>query len=160
MEILLELHMPHLPDIQSSFILNARACSKIRDGLLLSGKVDYGWFGITVSRKLNQKNGFNIEIRSVLSESKLQEGDLIIKIGNKEIFNRGDIVDATFYARPGTFVEFLVLRNGKELTVPVRVSRRPPSVPDKISTKNTSLKAQSLNPSIESTKSLESKKTE
>jgi S1-C subfamily serine protease len=149
-----------LPDLKSSFILNARACSKIRDGLLLSGKVDYGWFGITVSRKLNQENGFNIEIKSVISESKLQEGDLIIKIGNKEIFNRGDIVDATFYARPGTFVEFLVLRNGKELTVPVRVSRRPPSVPDKISTKNTSLKAQSLNPSIESTKSLESKKTE
>ncbi len=149
-----------LPDIQSSFILNARACSKIRDGLLLSGKVDYGWFGITVSRKLNQKNGFNIEIRSVLSESKLQEGDLIIKIGNKEIFNRGDIVDATFYARPGTFVEFLVLRKEKELTVPVRVSRRPSSVSNKISAKTNSLKAQSLNPKKKSAETLESNKTE
>jgi serine protease DegQ len=122
-----------LPDLKSSFILNARACSKIRDGLLLSGKVDYGWFGISVSRKLNKNNGFNIEIKSVMEGSKLQERDLIIKIGGKQIFDRGDIVDATFYARPGTFVEFQVLRQNKEITIPVRVSRRPSPISNKIS---------------------------
>ena len=52
-----------LPDLRSSFILPAKACSKIRDGLILSGKVDYGFFGIAVTRKLNKKNGFNIEIQ-------------------------------------------------------------------------------------------------
>lgn len=149
-----------LPDLSSSFILNARACSKIRDGLLLSGKVDYGWFGITVSRKLNKNNGFNIEIKSVIPESKLQEGDLIIKIGGKQIFDRGDIVDATFYARPGTFVEFQVLRENKEITVPVRVSRRPSSVSNKISASTNTSKVEGLNPSIDPPENSELNMTE
>ena len=114
-----------LPDLRSSFVLPAKACSKIRDGLILSGKVDYGFFGITVTRKLNQKNGFNIEIQSVHSNSKLQKGDILLKIGNSEILERGDIIESTFYARPGTFVEFLINRDGKELTIPIRVTLRP-----------------------------------
>ena len=116
-----------LPDLRSSFILPAKACSKIRDGLILSGKVDYGFFGITVTRKLNQKNGFNIEIQSTHLNSKLQKGDILLKIGNTEIFERGDIIESTFYARPGTFVEFLIKREGKELTIPIRVTLRPAS---------------------------------
>ena len=114
-----------LPDLGSSFILPSKACSRIRDGLILSGEVDYGWFGITVTRKLNAQNGFDIEIKSVGSSSKLKVGDILLKIGNTEIFERGDIIDSTFYARPGTFVEFLIKRDGKELIIPTRVSPRP-----------------------------------
>lgn len=114
-----------LPDLRSSFILSAKSCARIRDGLLLSGNVDYGWFGITVSRTINKQNGFNIEIKSVGNNSKLKKGDVILKIGNTEILERGDIVEATFFARPGTFIEFLIKRADKKLTVPVRVSSRP-----------------------------------
>jgi S1-C subfamily serine protease len=114
-----------LPDLGASFILPAKACARIRDGLILSGKVDYGWFGITVTRKLNAKNGFNIEIKSVGTNSKLKIGDILLKIGKTEIFERGDIVESTFYARPGTFVEFLIDRDGKEMVIPTRVSPRP-----------------------------------
>jgi S1-C subfamily serine protease len=114
-----------LPDLGASFILPAKACARIRDGLILSGKVDYGWFGITVTRKLNSQNGFNIEIKSVGSNSKLKIGDILLKIGKTEISERGDIVDSTFYARPGTFVEFLINRDGKEMVIPIRVSPRP-----------------------------------
>jgi putative serine protease PepD len=114
-----------LPDLGASFILPAKSCSKIRDGLILSGKVDYGWFGINVSRRLNNQNGFNIEINSVGPNSKLKNGDILIKIGNKEIFEMGDITESTFYARPGTFINFLIKREGKELSIPIRVSSRP-----------------------------------
>ena len=79
------------------------------------------------ARKLNKKNGFNIEIQSTHSNSKLQKGDILLKIGNTEIFERGDIIESTFYARPGTFVEFLIKREGKELTIPIRVTVRPAS---------------------------------
>lgn len=119
-----------LPDLRSSFILPAKACSRIRDGLMLSGEVDYGWFGITVTRKLNSQNSFDIEIKSANSNSKLISGDILKKIGNTSIYERGDIIDSTFYSRPGTFVEFLVEREGKELTIPVRVSPRPISEKD------------------------------
>ena len=113
-----------LPEIQSSFILNARACSRIRDGLLLYGKVDYGWFGITVSKKLNEQNNSYMEIKSASPDSKLKFGDKLIKIGNKQISDRGDIVESTFFAKPGTFVKFLINRDGKEMTIQVKVSKR------------------------------------
>ena len=117
-----------LPDLKSSFILPAKACSRIRDGLILSGSVDYGWFGVTVTRKVNNQNGFNIEIKSPGLNTKLKEGDILVKIGNTSIFDSGDILDSTFYARPGTFVEFFVVRNGKELIIPIRVAPRPSQV--------------------------------
>lgn len=119
-----------LPDLRSSFLLPANACSRIRDDLLLSGKVNYGWFGITTNRKLNAKSGFDILVDGFVegspgADSKLQKGDLLKKIGGVAISNRGDLANASFFSRPGTFVEFLVDRKGKEFTIPVRVGSRP-----------------------------------
>jgi len=119
-----------LPDLRSSFLLPANACSRIRDDLLLSGKVNYGWFGIMTNRKLNVKNGFDILVDGFVegspgAESKLQKGDLLKEIGETVIRNRGDLANASFFSRPGTFVEFLVDREGKELTIPVKVGDRP-----------------------------------
>ncbi len=113
-----------LPDLRSSFILPAKACAKIRDGLILSGKVDYGWFGITVSQKINDRNSSNIIVQTVGDSTKLKQGDVLLKIGNNKIVKRKDIVESTFYARPGTFVEFLIRRDGEELKIPVRVLSR------------------------------------
>ena len=71
-----------LPDLQSSFLLPAKACKRLRDDLLLSGQVDYGWFGITTTRKLNQENSFDIVINgfvddSPAKDSKLKVGDIL-----------------------------------------------------------------------------------
>jgi len=97
--------------------------------LLLKGKVDYGWFGITTTRKLNPENGFDILIDGFVegspgASSKLRSADLLKEIGGASIRNRGDLANASFFARPGTFVEFLVKRDGKELTIPVKVGSR------------------------------------
>ena len=82
------------------------------------------------NRKLNVKNGFDILVDGFVegspgSESKLQKGDLLKEIGGIVIRNRGDLANASFFSRPGTFVEFLVDREGKELTIPVKVGDRP-----------------------------------
>jgi S1-C subfamily serine protease len=58
-----------LPDLQSSFLLPAKACKRIRDDLLLSGQVEYGWFGITTTRKLNQANSFDVVINGFVDDS-------------------------------------------------------------------------------------------
>jgi S1-C subfamily serine protease len=119
-----------LPDLRSSFLLPANACSRIRDDLLLKGKVDYGWFGITTTRKLNPENGFDILIDDFIDGSPgalstLKKGDVLRKIAGTVIRNRGNLANASFFARPGTFVEFVVAREGKELVVPVKVASRP-----------------------------------
>ena len=119
-----------LPDLRSSFLLPASACSRIRDDLLLKGKVDYGWFGITTTRKLNLENGFDILIDDFIDGSPgalstLKKGDMLREIAGTVIRNRGNLANASFFSRPGTFVEFVVERDGKQLKIPVKVVARP-----------------------------------
>ena len=124
-----------LPDLRSSFVLPAKACARIRDDLLLTGQVDYAWFGVTVIRKLNARNGFDVVVEGAVegspaAASDLRKGDRLLRIGEYKIRNRGDVAHSAFYARPGQFVTFIVSREGKELEIPLRVSTRPrPSTP-------------------------------
>ena len=118
-----------LPDLSASFLLPAEACLRVRDGLLFSGAVDYGWFGVTVSRKLNLKNSFEIVVQGTVdgspaSKSSLKVGDVIKKIAGEEVTNRGDLAHAAFFAKPGTVVEFVVFRDGEEVKVPIKVEKR------------------------------------
>ena len=119
-----------LPDLQSSFLLPAKACKRIRDDLLLSGQVEYGWFGITTSRKLNQANSFDVVINGFVDDSpakisKLKIGDVIISVGGVSIQTQGDLANASFFAEPDTILEFRVKRDGKEIIVPLKVTIRP-----------------------------------
>ncbi|MEK9773690.1 MAG: S1C family serine protease [Opitutae bacterium] len=118
-----------LTDLGSSFILPADACLRIRDGLMLSGKVDYGWFGVTVSRKLNSQNSFDIVVEGTVdgspaSKSYLKKGDRIKKIGSVDVLDRGDLAHAAFFAQPGTVLTFLVNRDDKVVSVPIKVEKR------------------------------------
>jgi serine protease Do len=119
-----------LPDLRSSFVLPATACQRIRDDLIFSGNVDYGWFGITTTRKLNDSNGFNVVIQGLLenspaAKSKLKIGDIIRKIDGKEIKKQGDLANTAFFSRPDNIVEFFVFRGDKEFSIPVQVEKRP-----------------------------------
>ena len=118
-----------LPDLSASFLLPAEACLRIRDDLLFSGSVDYGWFGVTVSRKLNDENSFEIVVQGMVegspaSKSNLKVGDIIRKIGGQKVSNRGDLAHAAFFAKPGTLIELFVSRDGKDVVVPVKVEKR------------------------------------
>ena len=103
---------------------------RIRDDLLLSGKIDYGWFGVTTNRKINLENSFDLVIDdfvpdSPASLSKLKKGDILKRIAGTSITSPGDLAHASFFAKPGTFVEFVVEREGNELIIPVKVGSKP-----------------------------------
>ena len=96
---------------------------------MLSGKVDYGWFGVTVSRKLNKSNSLDIVVEGTVdgspaSKSSLKKGDRIEKIGSVKVFDRGDLAHAAFFAKPGTVITFLVNRDEKMVSVPIKVEKR------------------------------------
>ncbi len=119
-----------LPDLKSSFLLPAKACKRIRDDLLLSGGVEYGWFGITTTRKINDTNSFEVVINGFIDDSPAQKsnlkvGDVLLNVGNYEIYSQGDLANASFFSEPGTILDFKVKRNGKELSIPLSVKSRP-----------------------------------
>ena len=119
-----------LPDLQSSFLLPAKACKRIRDDLLLSGQVEFGWFGITTTRKLNQSNNsFDIVISGFIDdsparESNLEVGDVLLEVGGVSIETQGDLANASFFAVPETILEFKVKRDVKEIIIPLKVAIR------------------------------------
>tara|TARA_Y100001934_G_scaffold281611_1_gene391924 strand:- start:4132 stop:5253 length:1122 start_codon:yes stop_codon:yes gene_type:complete len=118
-----------LPDLRSSCVLPASAVLRVRDDLLFSGKVSYAWFGLTVSSMIVD-GGLRVQVDEILEDSPvagsgIRKGDLLLKIGDHRVERRGDVATASFFARPGQFVNFLVQRGSEELEIPVRVSGRP-----------------------------------
>ena len=61
---------------------------------------------------------------SPASKSALKKGDCIKKIGSVEVVDRGDLAHAAFFAKPGTVVPFVVRRDDKTVSVPIKVEKR------------------------------------
>ena len=114
----------------SLLFASCKSLQRIRDDLLLSGQVDYGWFGITTTRKLNQENSFDIVINgfvddSPAKDSKLKVSDILHTVGGVSIKTQGDLANASFFAEPDTILEFKVKRDGKYFMIPLKVTIRP-----------------------------------
>jgi serine protease Do len=54
-----------------------------------------------------------------------QLGDVILAVGGKKVANTDDLQNAMQDKKPGETVELEVLRQGRRVTVPVRLSERP-----------------------------------
>ncbi|MEX2381520.1 MAG: S1C family serine protease [Opitutales bacterium] len=116
-----------LPEIRSSYILPARAILRIRDDLLFSGSVSYGWIGV---EGLQERAGGGVLIEGVIpetpaAEAGLKPGDILVSIGEKEIRSERDARDASFFHRVGEFMEIKVRRDGVVHEYPVKVIARP-----------------------------------
>ncbi len=123
-----------LPDLRSSCILPASAVLRVRDDLLFSGKASYAWFGLTVKSQISVDEGLRVVVDEIIENSPaagsgILKGDQLLKIGDHQVKRRGDVANASFFARPGQFVNFLVRRDSEELEIPVRVSGRPVNPP-------------------------------
>jgi C-terminal processing protease CtpA/Prc len=68
-------------------------------------------------------NGFVDD--SPAEKSKLKIGDVIMSVGVVAIHTQGDLANASFFAEPGTILEFKVKRDDKEIIVPLKVTIRP-----------------------------------
>jgi len=57
-----------------------------------------------------------------------QIGDVILSVGGKKVTSTDDLQNALQDKKPGQSVDVEVLRNGNRVTVPVRLSERPPEL--------------------------------
>ena len=123
-----------LPDVQGSYAIPARAALRIRDDLLFSGEVTYGWVGFEVAVQKTLAEGSRIVIREVFSDSPADKAgllpdDVLRRIADHEIRTVNDLRNAIFYTRIGQYVGITVDRDGQEVGFNIRMVARPPDEP-------------------------------
>ncbi|MCD8481688.1 MAG: S1C family serine protease [Verrucomicrobia bacterium] len=65
---LLGLQVGSLPELRATYMLPARAALRIRDDLLFSGEVRYGWIGFEVREESSIVSGPSLVINSIIPE--------------------------------------------------------------------------------------------
>lgn len=119
-----------LPEVRSSYILPARAMLRVRDDLLFSGSVEYGWIGMELEERVDRRLGRHIIIKHIspgtpAAEAGLRAGDHLVKMGDVTIRRSDDVRNANFFHRVGDFIDLRVKRDSETLEFAVRMVARP-----------------------------------
>lgn len=120
-----------MDDGSSTFALPITAAKKVQKDLMDFHAARYGWTGLTIAVvDKPMAEGQGIAVRDVYQgypghQSGIQSGDLILKIGTKEIRSPADVMNATFYLSIGENVDFTIQHEGETKVVPVKVVERP-----------------------------------
>lgn len=120
-----------MEDGSSTYALPITAAQKVEKDLMAYHAPRQGWTGLTIEVNNQLHNeGEGIKIRDVFSGcpghvAGIQTGDVLLKIGDKEIKNPADVMNATFYLSIGETVNYTISRDGESKVIPVKVSPRP-----------------------------------
>lgn len=112
--------------------LPATAIDKVASDYAAHGGLRPGWLGATVEPFVPSVDTSAPVVTDVAPDSPaksagLQPGDILVRIGNREIPSAPDAMDAAFYLKPGQAVDLVVRRDGDLLTLPATVSDHPAS---------------------------------
>ena len=106
------------------------------DSLISDGKLKYGWVGVqltsadeTVMKALGvgDKAGalaIDVFLGSPAFKGGIRPGDFVIKLNGKEVKSVDQLVRDVGDLRSGTTAEFVVIRDGKEQTLSVKIEER------------------------------------
>ncbi len=115
------------------FAIPINMAKAVMKQLIAHGKVVRGWLGVVIqdldedlaaSFGLHQTEGVliaEVSKGSPAEKGGIKEGDIILSMNGHKIKNASDLRNRVALTRPGSLVTFEVLRNGKRITLKVRV---------------------------------------
>ena len=115
------------------FAIPINMAKSIKDQLVNEGKVTRGQLGVLISDLTNDVAEYfgldstrAVMVNQVLDGSPaqragLQAGDVILKIDGRDVNGMGQLRNSIASVAPGTTINLLVYREGKEKTLPVRI---------------------------------------
>ena len=118
------------------FAVPANIVSKVVEDILAYGTVQRGWLGVqvgSVNSDLAKMNDLDVSEgayvsgfaeKSAAKDAGINEGDVIIKIDDKEIKTSTSLIEYIGRKRPGDKVNITVNRKGKTLTLPVTLKNK------------------------------------
>src|SRR5436309_3633256 len=114
----------------SCYALPIEAAEKIRSDFVRFGEPRHGWIGGHLAEAVEEINGSRAEMTEVLENTPaanfgLEAGDILLRVGRKEIHQPDDIIDASFFLTAGDIVPITVMRGGEKLTFNVRAELHP-----------------------------------
>lgn len=116
-----------------SFAIPYALAARIMQELITNGRVIRGYLGIggadippVMARLLNMEERAGIYVDSVSPDAPADKagivsGDVILALDGKDIVNTRQAMDTVAETRPGTEIRVTLLREGKMLTVPVKI---------------------------------------
>ena len=119
-----------LENNSSCYALPIEAAEKIRSDFLRFGEVRHGWIGAHLNEALEEKSGSRAEVTDLLENTPaancgIQVGDILLKVGRKEIHQPDDIIDASFFLTAGENIPITVLRGDEKMTFEVQADYHP-----------------------------------
>jgi serine protease Do len=127
-------------NIGIGFAIPANTAKEVMQQLIEKGKVTRGWLGVQTAlgnRELPQElkehygvqNGALVEDvvpNSPAQKSGLKPEDVIVRFGDRQVRNFTDLENAVGTTRPNTRVQVTIVRDRKEMTIPVTLDERLP----------------------------------
>lgn len=119
-----------LENNSSCYVLPIEAAEKIRGDYVRFGEVRHGWIGINVAEAPEEKAGSWAEMTQIMdgtpaAGSGVQRGDILLKVGRKEIHQPEDVIDASFYLTAGDLVPITVWRGDRKMVFDIQADFHP-----------------------------------
>ena len=117
------------------YAIPTKSAEKVVNDILEKGEAEHGWVGVGVVEGKPNDQGFKpVRVSQLYDgapafDSGLRPGDIILKIGDKEIVHPSDVLDVAFFSKVGDEVKVHVQRNGKEQSYSFPITARPRTSP-------------------------------
>ncbi|MBC8214474.1 MAG: Do family serine endopeptidase [Candidatus Marinimicrobia bacterium] len=119
------------------FAIPINQVKRVIEDLIKDGKVSRGWLGVSIqdidknmAKVLNLNNLQGAIITQVLADSPAEKGgfkeqDVIIQVGENSVNDASHLKNLVATQRPNKKVKFLVIRNGNEKKITIKLADRP-----------------------------------
>jgi|WetSurMetagenome_2_1015567.scaffolds.fasta_scaffold00656_8 serine protease Do len=118
------------------FAIPISMAKSVMDDIIKTGKVTRGWIGVSIQdpnkamrEALNLGSRKGVLVGDVYKgqpaeKAGIKRGDVILSVGGKPTENSNELRNFVAELQPGAKVPFVVLRNGKEMTLELTVAER------------------------------------
>ena len=131
------IYSPNGGSVGIGFAIPSSVITKVVQQLRDSGKVERGWLGVSMQPLTpalasavgrDNTNGVlvnDVQANSPAAQAKLQQGDIVIAVDGNPVKGPRDLAFAVANARQGVTQKLTLVRDGKELVVPVTIGSQP-----------------------------------
>ncbi|MBC7330624.1 Do family serine endopeptidase [bacterium] len=125
---------------------------------LEKGKVTRGYLGVRIQSATPDmkaiygagEGALVVEVvpNSPADKAGIKEGDIIIRVDNKPIHTDADLVETIAFTSPGTRVTLTVIRDKKEMRIPVTIGSAEESLEASVSSEKEGIRVENITPQL------------